>query len=445
MSADLRKQSDAGAAPDWPGDKAGRPAAGQKWREASESRRPALNYSKIGLRRLGPESRESFAQSVSSCRSRSGASARPFKSPELNRAALLLSRHTMDSMPAGRGHCAPRAGYLGPLIGCADRALAANKRLTRNPPLPTQQLATKIVLRYSQRWISFYDRQKLMFADDSARPRHLSTGKCLCQFIEEQFECADFNESDAAPTNVIETRDSALVPAPLANGCAQSALDECEAERASARSPAGGATLQRQGLGAPAELSLQQQLDLLVPTLSQLVSVRERQASRSCELATCAANKSLQHNLAAHLQHERLESNSSPATERSLDLTEASDSGRNEELIRRLKLLLDSRKDEFARGLDGQTGQGGQSARLPTIISADSLGEQLKQRSLVASTQTIDLQDEGPAGANHNHNHSHISQLGKRFFSQTEGIFFLGTKKSQQGVYGKQQQMLEIC
>lgn len=46
----------------------------------------------------------------------------------------------------------------------------------------------KIILRYSQRWISYFDKQKLIFSDDQTSPRHLSTGKCLCQFIEEHFQ-----------------------------------------------------------------------------------------------------------------------------------------------------------------------------------------------------------------------------------------------------------------
>lgn len=54
--------------------------------------------------------------------------------------------------------------------------------------LRKQQLAKKIILRYSQRWISYFDKRKLMFLDDKTKPRHLSTGKCLCQFIEEQFK-----------------------------------------------------------------------------------------------------------------------------------------------------------------------------------------------------------------------------------------------------------------
>uniref|UniRef100_A0A6G1SPC9 Uncharacterized protein n=1 Tax=Aceria tosichella TaxID=561515 RepID=A0A6G1SPC9_9ACAR len=55
--------------------------------------------------------------------------------------------------------------------------------------LAKSQLAKKIVLRFSQRWISHFDGSKLMFTDDDVtRPRHLSTGKCLCQFIEEHFK-----------------------------------------------------------------------------------------------------------------------------------------------------------------------------------------------------------------------------------------------------------------
>lgn len=51
-------------------------------------------------------------------------------------------------------------------------------------------MAKKIVLKYSQRWISQYDRRKLVFSgdeDDQIEPRHLSTGKCICQFFEAQY------------------------------------------------------------------------------------------------------------------------------------------------------------------------------------------------------------------------------------------------------------------
>lgn len=59
-----------------------------------------------------------------------------------------------------------------------------------------QQLAKKIVLRFGQRWISHYDKHKLMFTDDKTKPRHLSTGKCLCQFIEEHFGSETFDDLD---------------------------------------------------------------------------------------------------------------------------------------------------------------------------------------------------------------------------------------------------------
>lgn len=48
-------------------------------------------------------------------------------------------------------------------------------------------LATKLVLRFSQRWISLFNKHKLAFSE-KASPRHLSTGKCPCQYIEEHFQ-----------------------------------------------------------------------------------------------------------------------------------------------------------------------------------------------------------------------------------------------------------------
>lgn len=59
-----------------------------------------------------------------------------------------------------------------------------------------QRIATKIILKISQRWISFFDQQKLAFSDNTS-PRHLSTGKCLCQFVEEHFGSAtNCNKAD---------------------------------------------------------------------------------------------------------------------------------------------------------------------------------------------------------------------------------------------------------
>lgn len=49
-----------------------------------------------------------------------------------------------------------------------------------------QRLAKKIILRYSQRWILMFDKKKLSFTSQVSA-RHLSTGKCFCQFIEDQF------------------------------------------------------------------------------------------------------------------------------------------------------------------------------------------------------------------------------------------------------------------
>ncbi|KAG9510940.1 hypothetical protein GZH46_00503, partial [Fragariocoptes setiger] len=49
-----------------------------------------------------------------------------------------------------------------------------------------QRFAKKILLRYSQRWFVLLYENKLQF-NSQANPRHMSTGKCLCQFIEEYF------------------------------------------------------------------------------------------------------------------------------------------------------------------------------------------------------------------------------------------------------------------
>lgn len=73
--------------------------------------------------------------------------------------------------------------------------------------LAQSQMAKKILLRYSQRWISQYDKRKLMFADDNLEPRHLSTGKCLCQFIEEQLNRVDNNDTE---TKVKTSKQSSL-------------------------------------------------------------------------------------------------------------------------------------------------------------------------------------------------------------------------------------------
>lgn len=65
-------------------------------------------------------------------------------------------------------------------------------------------MAKKIVLRYSQRWISNFDRRKLVFGDESVEPRHLSTGKCLCQFFEDEYRL----KSQGAPIERFAYQDS---------------------------------------------------------------------------------------------------------------------------------------------------------------------------------------------------------------------------------------------
>ena len=363
-----------------------------------------------------------------------------------------------------------------------------------------------------------------MFNDDKIEPRHLSTGKCLCQFIEEHFRYdeLDLNESGIVSKDYddsgVSTQSQAIAKVE-ANGEQEAEGDYAGVDRQSkefaamqARSaivnmPNGkleqldaawdlatslesrkitplGALVHKNGHAN--KISSGQQLDMLVPTLSHLVDMKDRQEQFKISMdigfsqesaaqqqqhanSNCYASKLID-GFTTHLQQERLDSTSSPTTEQSFDLTDAGDllpSSSNystDELMKRLKSLLESRKNEFSRGLvDGNqatniTSQYNSnsttnnfltySGRSP-LMTGSSIDKSIRsQDSNGGSTQTVNQTDEtisGSGGGSGSSGGSRIGQLGKKFFSQTDGLFFLGTKKNQQGVYAKQQQVLEIC
>lgn len=315
-----------------------------------------------------------------------------------------------------------------------------------------------------------------MFTDDKVKPRHLSTGKCLCQFIEEHFRHEELDEVlEPAASQPLASKSS------IGGQVSLDMVDSVGPVEARKLAPAYKITSNYDHSQSGESLALP--FDCLVPTLSHLVSLKERQeqlkvsldSSRQLDSSQSSANNNnvfsskLIHGFTTHLQQERLEASSSPTTELSLDLADSVDlfSPNNDELMRKLKSLLDSRKNEFSRALDSASTNaiaaniGSNSANnnnnhnninnscfTCTTMNAYMLGANPFQKSDSTSSniETIHKQQqqmETPDEPNSGNNP--ISQLGKKFFSQTDGILFLSTKRSQHSVHTKQQQVLEIC
>lgn len=335
-----------------------------------------------------------------------------------------------------------------------------------------------------------------MFTDDRVEARHLSTGKCLCQFIEEQLEGDEdvaeaLDECKAPPGNeqqimkhrrVLQASDSSKIGMP--NGVVSvvdSARDDNNGSLAlsddqQAEMGADARSITPLGAQSNRTSSFFDQCDLFLPSLSHLVSIRERQGGCDDAFATrldMADNfeqlpgnyqSKLIEGFASHFQQELADSRASPSTE--LSSSEFDDSSlpyRDDELIRKLRLLLEFRSSEFSKNLDGggllatkaahqqTTSHGHQnhttfysrSAQNRMMNHCDNEQERLRSPSNKStSSESTIISGE----ANESNQTSPMSLISKKFFTQADGLFFLGTRKGHQGVYAKQQeQMLQIC
>lgn len=288
-----------------------------------------------------------------------------------------------------------------------------------------------------------------MFTDDRVGPRHLSTGKCLCQFIEEHFKNTN-NYQKQQPANGFNEQ------APQVT------------------------TLTSHHLPPNTELKSNQETLInsqkiynqqsIVPTLSRLVSLNDNRPEhlkidmktvgqqhvipinqpdgllinfwRSQEQQQLAISN--EKHLVANLNLTpsiQTFANSSPLNSPDVSLEIGSDSiGRSDDLVRKLRLLLELRKNEL-QGLDGslfsnilyKTPQ-----PFPALNQMDNK-TQVSSRDVTARTkgEITSIKENNLVKVN----------AGKKFYNQREGLFFFGTngtKKSQHNGTNRDH-VLEIC
>lgn len=305
-----------------------------------------------------------------------------------------------------------------------------------------------------------------MFNDDKIdEPRHLSTGKCLCQFIEEHFKSTDDHDDDDEEFNNIECDDEGDSPneddccsigeiTDMVDGkhtkinsvenCVQIDINKlvADATNDSLRitiliggdqdQPSNRSQLPKQvtsnNNAMSGASSYYNTMDSFVPTLSQLVSMKE------CSSADL----------------ERQTDSTSPVnTEFSFDTTTVGTSDclvdqsliRNDDLINKLRDLLEMRKNELST-LGQRSSHNvalGASQQQQQSASNGRTRWNTQDRNLTKNS-AINNKDRGSEGGTNNL---------KKFFSQTtDGFSFLSAgkhKQHQRGFYVKRQQALEIC
>lgn len=324
-----------------------------------------------------------------------------------------------------------------------------------------------------------------MFNDDNFdEPRHLSTGKCLCQFIEEHFKYIDKNDIDGCKSNRMtgmmfndefvdlesngaacddfSSSDESSTTGTLDGAKLGTQIDRCvqiDIGKLAAEAAAASVVHSANSIGKTDVDSLRifisdcRDLDYSsgsdytckpivsmntisndsyapnpsVPTLSQLVSLKER--------GTTLADL------------ERQTDSTSPVnTELSFDTTTIAFDGldpliKNDDLIKKLKDLLELTKNELSHCSSLNTNQHLQRTGLATTTN-QWVSSQDKKFPLANTKGETENSSTTSAAANGSNNL-------KKFFSQTtDGFSFLSTgkqKQQYQGFYIQQQQSLEIC
>uniref|UniRef100_A0A6G1S4J1 Uncharacterized protein n=1 Tax=Aceria tosichella TaxID=561515 RepID=A0A6G1S4J1_9ACAR len=359
----------------------------------------------------------------------------------------------------------------------------------------TQQLAKRIVLSYSQRWISHFDRSKLLLHDDGSRPRHLSTGKCLCQFIEENLRGDQQMDNTGRPHKGIETPDlsrsgdrlpvqeqDAFGPETLVQTMDTKSLEATQKHGLSVETTTETTVINilensnSDGYGESGGLRLNQShpsQEELAVAKSQLARVGARGSAECKELNVASLMETITMAKEAPVQQttvrptetesaevnghdaalDRPESGASPELEFSVDLdSDESLPNRNEELVRSLKMLLEFRSSELSKSLSESLTATlrKQTSVSPsdTMIQDDDRDGQVSRSNISGRLTTSGQSTMGDKEESHKSQPSSIGRLGERFFSRVDGFFSLGLKRNKQqhqGFYASSsQQMLNI-
>lgn len=369
-----------------------------------------------------------------------------------------------------------------------------------------------------------------MFTDDRTRPRHLSTGKCLCQFIEEHFrnqtiselQCEQANKKHNQPATTISPYSNTKATL-LINGKEQQhhlktaptiTLQERHQiiskkkfkKHYKARSPDGRALPEvviaggkPERLARDLEIGQANNSDEL-PSISRMVSLKEANHLKENHHRLSIermANDSGHHQITAqqhpqsnqnthnpaHLQANGFAANlwpqyyakqpssseledsytasptvASQSTSNSAEVSLEMGSdliGRSDDLVRKLRLLLELRKNEL-QGIDGSLFSAVLYKAPQQFSTSDQEANQHHQDPTSLDDQTNGQASATAVGSDSN-NGPIVKSGGGRKFYQREGLFFLGSgggKKSQQHQQQQQQQqqqtacanqVLEIC
>lgn len=300
-----------------------------------------------------------------------------------------------------------------------------------------------------------------MFNDDRVGPRHLSTGKCLCQFVEEHFKNNNNN-------NIKEQRseqhydNEQLVQ--------QSTIQSNYLSNTDQATLAFSGLKQRQQsynqetLIKPQLIHNQQMATRIVPTLSGLVSFNESRPLEHLKIDMETINQQYRSPYLKQINGSAAISNSwnqqqqpnekhfinqltVPITSQtalsSPDVSLEMDSDsivRSDDLVRKLRLLLELRKNEL-QGLDGSLFSSILNKTPQPFTPFDEVANEhpiSNDVSTRANNSVVSSKDNNLVKVND----------GKKFCNQREGLFFFGssgTKKSQNHNGTNRNHALEIC
>lgn len=281
-----------------------------------------------------------------------------------------------------------------------------------------------------------------MFTDDGIKPRHLSTGKCLCQFIEEHFK--NTNEPFDKKQQQQQDNQATAITIITTNSHLDTKVTAISENETKETTEIGRQDEQQQQ-ESPIEAQVLRNEMQAVPTLSHIVSMKEQTDSFKIHMDQVQTSNSnsgqgqIVNEFAAHLSQQKQQNltldranSTSPLTDVSLDLD--GDLLNNDDLIKKLRFLLELRKNQF-NGMDGAF----YKQQYSTSFVYNN-----KQKSINGNI----LSDQTMTGDGHQQNGDVTTPTtiktssGKKFFNQSEGLFFFSTKKNQQV---NMKQILEIC
>lgn len=299
-----------------------------------------------------------------------------------------------------------------------------------------------------------------MFTDERVRPRHLSTGKCLCQFIEEHFknvqQLKKQRQQQPNLTTIIANNSYASTQATLVLGEKQ--------------------PQQPSEVLVDKQTVLRQFTSPTIPTLSHLVALKESlkiDTNYGLNTPTVTGDTNLNNNnnmiqanngLYFNSWHQKLGDNikltletppnllnQKQETSANVSLEMGSDLiSRSDDLVKKLRLLLVLRKNEL-QGLDHESLFSGVLHKTPQQSSSaesDSTSINNNNESKTDGNNTSPKLKQNSAKLSFSKTNP-STDSGKKFYNQKDGLFFFGAngakKVQHQQDIETRNHVLEIC